>query len=218
MIDKPFFSHEDGCSFASVQGLRLHLQQKTEWSDTSIVGARVAVMWHSDQWYQGTVTEFDPVRKKHCIEYGENGEHWCNMQSKLFYIVTPGPNTSSVTGNLDVDASERSRATGVEWGVSSSSSTALPSNPGTSSGAVATATSVESKQGGLNEVRRGKLFTSSYAVAQSLVHFAYGENIQQVGYRTDAHLCVTKGEKDSATIAGSSLLYGEILPQGVSKA
>ena len=176
-------------------------------------------MWHSDQWYQGTITDFDPVRKKHCIEYGGNGEHWCNMQSKLFYIVTPGPNNSSVSGNLDADASESSQEVGVEWSVSSSSPTALPSNPATPSGAAAaTATRVESKQGDLSEVRRGKLLTSSYAVAQSLVHFAYGENIQQVGYRTDAHLCVTKGEKDFATIAGSSLLYGEILPQGVSKA
>ena len=183
-------------------------------------------MWHSDQWYQGTVLDFDPVRKKHCIEYGDNGEHWCNMQSKLFYVVTPGPNAvSSVGTSSGTSNGETAVGGGADGQVSSSSSASSPSpsssslpNAASSTGEAASLPGVESKQEAPYGVRRGKLLSSSYAVAQSLVHFAYGENIQQVGYRTDAHLCVTKGEKNSATIAGSSLLYGEILPQGVTKA
>ena len=59
--------------------------------------------------------------------------------------------------------------------------------------------------------------TDEYLAAQSLVYLAFGNSAQQVGYRTDGHMCVTDADRFLADESGSSLLYGEVLPRGVHK-
>jgi len=54
---------------------------------------------------------------------------------------------------------------------------------------------------------------------KSLVSFldeAYGCFCHQVGYRTDGHQCIDLHDREEAFQTGSSLLYGELLPHGVT--
>ena len=59
--------------------------------------------------------------------------------------------------------------------------------------------------------------TDEYLIAQSLLYLTFGNSAQQVGYRTDGHVCVTDADRLLADESGSSLLYGEVLPRGVNK-
>lgn len=45
---------------------------------------------------------------------------------------------------------------------------------------------------------------------------AYGKPSEQIGY-TDGHYCVTPDDKATAMMTNSSLLYGEVLPLGITK-
>ena len=56
--------------------------------------------------------------------------------------------------------------------------------------------------------------SKEYLLAQSIVHACFGNATQQVGYRTDGHLCITEQDRIIAHDTGSSLLYGEVLPRG----
>jgi hypothetical protein len=51
---------------------------------------------------------------------------------------------------------------------------------------------------------------------QRIMSLAYGKPPAQTGY-TDGHYCLTQVDKDKASGEGASLLYGEILPSGVTK-
>lgn len=45
---------------------------------------------------------------------------------------------------------------------------------------------------------------------------AYGKDTRQTGY-TDGHTCIKDSDKNTASEQGASLLYGEVLPEGVLK-
>ena len=62
-----------------------------------------------------------------------------------------------------------------------------------------------------------KPLSKNYVLAQSIVHMCFGNATQQVGYRTDGHLCITEQDRMIAHDTGSSLLYGEVLPRGCNK-
>lgn len=48
------------------------------------------------------------------------------------------------------------------------------------------------------------------------MRLAYGKETRQTGY-TDGHTCIVDSDKSRASEAGASLLYGEVLPEGVLK-
>lgn len=52
---------------------------------------------------------------------------------------------------------------------------------------------------------------------KDLMDDLYEAHTQQVGYQTDGHLCVHNADKQEALHMGASLLYGEVLFEGVSK-
>ena len=52
---------------------------------------------------------------------------------------------------------------------------------------------------------------------KELLDELYESHTQQVGYQTDGHLCVHNADKQEALHLGASLLYGEVLFEGVSK-
>jgi hypothetical protein len=52
---------------------------------------------------------------------------------------------------------------------------------------------------------------------KDLLDELYEAPTQQVGYQTDGHLCVHSADKQEALHLGASLLYGEVLFEGVSK-
>jgi len=51
---------------------------------------------------------------------------------------------------------------------------------------------------------------------RSAMNSAYGKETFQTGY-TDGHTCIIDSDKNTASEAGASLLYGELLPIGVTK-
>mmetsp|Transcript_49099 Transcript_49099/g.72946 ORF Transcript_49099/g.72946 Transcript_49099/m.72946 type:complete len:415 (-) Transcript_49099:82-1326(-) len=60
----------------------------------------------------------------------------------------------------------------------------------------------------------------SYRQKQSIKNLMdelYESHTQQVGYQTDGHVCVHNADKQEALHLGASLLYGEVLFEGVSK-
>lgn len=162
---------ECGLRFADLKTLQKHISHKTIWTDRSLLGCRISVMWAHNKWYDGTVTQYDLVTSKHCVLYDDNEEKWYQMASKTFYIISRDKALKESKTELELE--EKS----------------IYDEP----------------------------LSDEYLIAQSLVHSAFGNSAQQVGYRTDGHLCITEQDRILANDSGSSLLYGEVLPRGVNK-
>jgi hypothetical protein len=162
---------ECGLRFVDLQSLREHVSDKTIWTNRSLLGCRICVMWARNQWYEGMVTQYDMGSEKHCVLYDDNEEKWYHMSSKTFRILSRENSLDETKGESD----------GPEKNI------------------------------------YDEPLSDAYLVAQSLVHLAYGNSAQQVGYRTDGHLCVTDNDRELAEHTASSLLYGEVLPRGVNK-
>lgn len=246
--EKAFYCHEDGAMFDEIEELRLHIRQKTAWSNRSLLGCRVAVMLEPERWYEGKVVAFNALREEHCVIYGDTEKHWCSMKSKVFYIVNHVDHIAeSATGSISADQREEvttatvshlkgkgkrfnriqdKDAANVRQSVRStdqqqSEMSAENGTGGVELGPLEAAVYEETKEeeeSSSHDTRHAREVSVSFALAQSLIHVAYGRAIQQIGYRTDAHLCVTKLERDDADATSTSLLYGEILPLGIDKA
>lgn len=52
---------------------------------------------------------------------------------------------------------------------------------------------------------------------ESVLFEAYGRDPLQLGHKTDGHVCLTEEDREAAASSRSSLLYGEVLPAGVSR-
>eukprot|EP00944_MAST-04C_sp_MAST-4C-sp1_P002632 g2632.t1 len=162
---------ECGLRFATLKSLQSHIKHKTIWTDRSLLGCRISVMWAHNRWYEGTVTQYDLVTGKHCVLYDDGEEKWYQMCSKTFYITSR--DNALEESKVELELEEKS----------------IYDEP----------------------------LSDDYLIAQSLVHSAFGNSAQQVGYRTDGHMCITEQDKMMATESGSSLLYGEVLARGVNK-
>ena len=79
---------ECGLRFATLKSLQSHIKHKTIWTDRSLLGCRISVMWAHNRWYEGTVTQYDLVTGKHCVLYDDGEEKWYQMCSKTFYITS----------------------------------------------------------------------------------------------------------------------------------
>jgi len=180
---------ECGMRFSNIKSLQQHIQNKTVWTNRSLLGCRVSVMWAHNQWYEGTVTQYDVVHGRHCVVYDDGEQKWYHMANKTFYVVSQKEEHSDSGSSSSGDENS-----------SSNSATKKPENE----------TELEFKQ-------YEEPLSKEYLLAQSVVHACFGNATQQVGYRTDGHLCVTEQDRIIAHDTGSSLLYGEVLPRGCNK-
>lgn len=179
---------ECGMRFSSIKKLQNHIQSKTIWTNRSLLGCRVSVMWAHNQWYEGTVTEYDAVHGHHCVVYDDGEQKRYHMSNKTFYVVNHhNDDESSSDDDDDDDDIPRSKI------------------------------HKQTKRSDPDCDFESKFYEESlskeYLLAQSVVHACFGNSTQQVGYRTDGHLCVTEQDRIVAHDTGSSLLYGEVLPR-----
>jgi hypothetical protein len=65
-----------------------------------------------NQWYEGTVTQYDVMHGRHCVVYDDGEQKWYHMANKTFYVVSP-PSTPGSNGSLveGVDDDELDEAT-----------------------------------------------------------------------------------------------------------
>ena len=61
---KLFSCIECGLRFVDLKSLREHVSDKTIWTDRSLLGCRISVMWARNQWYEGMVTQYDMGSEK----------------------------------------------------------------------------------------------------------------------------------------------------------
>jgi hypothetical protein len=182
---------ECGMRFSNIKALQNHIQNKTVWTNRSLLGCRVSVMWAHNQWYEGTVTQYDVVHGRHCVVYDDGEQKWYHMANKTFYVVNLTDDGAS--SNDDQDGS--SGGSGGGGGGNRFNHKTLAQQD------------LESK------FYEEEPLNKDYLMAQSVVHACFGNATQQVGYRTDGHLCVTEQDRIVAHDTGSSLLYGEVLPR-----
>lgn len=188
---------ECGMRFVNIQSLQKHIENKTVWTNRSLLGCRVSVMWAHNQWYEGTVTQYDVVHRRHCVVYDDGEQKWYHMSNKTFYVVsTEKEEDVDYVGGGDEEHSGSSGG-GARKGPSSKES--------------------KTKENELDFKQFEEPLSQEYLLAQSIVHACFGNSTQQVGYRTDGHLCVTEQDRIIAHDTGSSLLYGEVLPRGCNK-
>ena len=183
--------------FSNIKSLQTHIQNKTVWTNYSLLGCRVSVMWAHNQWYEGTVTQYDTVYGRHCVVYDDGEKKWYHMANKTFYIVLD-------TDSRGEDSSARGASDGAPRGTRKGK---VPNSPAFDENM----SDVESKH------YYDEPLSKNYVLAQSIVHMCFGNSTQQVGYRTDGHLCITDQDRMVAHDTGASLLYGEVLPRGCNK-
>ena len=179
---------ECGMRFQMISLLQKHIQNKAVWTNRSILGDRVSIMWANNQWFEGTVTQYDTMNGRHCVEYDDGENKWYHMANKTFYILS--------------DKHDEPRGSRDELGMGRQNhKLSLDGHLG----------DIESKHG------TDESLSKNYVLAQSIVHMCFGNSTQQVGYRTDGHLCITDHDRVEAHNTGASLLYGEVLPRGCNK-
>ena len=44
-------------------------------------------MWAHNQWYEGTITQYDVIHGRHCVVYDDGEQKWYHMANKTFYVV-----------------------------------------------------------------------------------------------------------------------------------
>ena len=66
-------------AFSNIKSLQKHIQNKTVWTNRSLLGCCVSVMWAHNQWYEGIVTQFDTVYGRHCVVYDDGEKKWYHM-------------------------------------------------------------------------------------------------------------------------------------------
>jgi len=207
---------ECGMRFINIKSLQKHIENKTVWTNRSLLGNRVSVMWAHNQWYEGTVTQYDTVHRRHCVVYDDGEQKWYHMSNKTFYVV-------SMEKDEAEEANEEEEAEEEEMdGLTDEEESGVQQQHGRSSGGTRknNTSSKESKTKDDAAIEFNQFeepVSQEYLLAQSIVHACFGNATQQVGYRTDGHLCVTEQDRIIAHDTGSSLLYGEVLPRGCNR-
>lgn len=51
---------------------------------TNMLGRRVEVQWQNDLWYGGLVTDYDPVRRTHCVVFDDGDVAWRSLAELTF--------------------------------------------------------------------------------------------------------------------------------------
>lgn len=75
-------SHD--CLFCTQQ---VHLQRKTAWSNTSLIGCRINCLVDLKEWHEGFVLQFHKSGK-HYVEFRQvNEKRWLIMKKIAFYIL-----------------------------------------------------------------------------------------------------------------------------------
>ena len=200
---------ECGMRFSDIKSLQEHIQNKTVWTNSSLLGCRVSVMWAHNQWYQGIVTQYDTVYGRHCVVYDDGEKKWYHMANKTFLVVSDARlNNPRVARNdgIGTDINDN-----LFCNMNSNSRVKQRQHPSSNDDADHLS-EIESKH------YIDEPLSKNYVLAQSIVHMCFGNSTQQVGYRTDGHLCITERDRMIAHDTGASLLYGEVLPRGCNKA
>ena len=79
---------ECGMRFENIKSLQTHVENKITWTNRSLLGSRVSVMWAHNQWFEGTVTQYDTVYGRHCVVYDDGEKKWYHMANKTFYVIS----------------------------------------------------------------------------------------------------------------------------------
>ena len=189
---------------------QLHLQRKTAWSNTSLIGCRISCLIDSKEWHEGFVTQFHRSGK-HYVEFRQIGEkRWLNMKKMAFYIVERPLLHNTTNGSSEYKDNEQ----GMDA-------------DGLAPIEVICSTLIQTKQLMIlfyfhdvcvqdNWVYVDDL-TLDYAFAQSVLFKIFGSVIQETGHKTRGHVCLTDDDRDGGNQARGSLLYGELLPRGANK-
>ena len=54
----------------------------------ALMGCEVSVLWAGQQWFQGTVTRFDPGSGRHFVQYRDGDERWYSISEKTFRVLS----------------------------------------------------------------------------------------------------------------------------------
>jgi hypothetical protein len=199
-----YICNECGMAFLALSDLQLHLQRKTAWSNTGLVGCRISCLLDSREWHEGIVLQFHKSGK-HYVEFRTNGERrWLDMLKMAFYIVERERYEVNTKKNKII--STRETPDGLRRRVRTN----------------------EAKEDLYHEeMQLARLddewtfvedISQHYAFAQSVLFKIYDSNVQETGHKTKGHTSLTNEDKNIVRSARGSLLYGELLPRGVNKA
>lgn len=84
--------------------VQLHLQRKTAWSNTSLVGCRINCLVDYREWCEGLVLQFHKSGK-HYIEFTQFPEkRWLVMKKIAFYILERPPPPVTEEGEYKDDS------------------------------------------------------------------------------------------------------------------
>ena len=82
-----YICYECGNAFSSLSELQFHLQRKTAWSNSSLIGCRISCLVANREWQEAFVLQFHKSGK-HYVELRNTGEkRWFNMTKVAFYII-----------------------------------------------------------------------------------------------------------------------------------
>ena len=85
-VKNNFICNECGYATKTLTDLQLHLQRKTAWSNTSLVGCRVNCLIDHKEWHEGIVLQYHYKSGKHFVEFMSQ-KRWMYMKKIAFYIV-----------------------------------------------------------------------------------------------------------------------------------
>lgn len=54
----------------------------------ALMGCEVGVLWAGQQWFEGTVTRFDPGSGRHFVQYRDGDERWYSISEKTFRVLS----------------------------------------------------------------------------------------------------------------------------------
>lgn len=103
-IKSNFICNECGYGTSDLAKLQLHLQRKTAWSNTSLVGCRINCLVDYKEWFEGYVLQYHKSGK-HYVEFRQVKERrWLLMRKIAFYILERPPPVVAEEGEFKDDS------------------------------------------------------------------------------------------------------------------